>query len=104
LFPPGTASGYQDITFGYLVGEVIRRIAGQNCGQLIAAEIAGPLRPDFLLGLAAADLGRCAALQGVRPSEDEQAQLAQAYASAHPAALAALLNPALTGDEANDPG
>ena len=30
LFPPGTASGYQAITFGYLVGEVIRRIAGQS--------------------------------------------------------------------------
>jgi CubicO group peptidase (beta-lactamase class C family) len=104
LFPPGTTSGYQAITFGYLVGEVVRRIAGQTCGQLIAAEIAGPLGADFHLGLAEADLGRCADLQGVRPSEDEQAQLAQAYASAHPAALAALLNPALTGDEANDPG
>ena len=33
LFPPGTASGYQAITFGYLVGEVIRRIAGQTCGE-----------------------------------------------------------------------
>ena len=37
----------------------------------------------------------------VRPSEDEQAALAQAYANADPTALAALLNPALTGDEAN---
>ncbi|HCU91957.1 MAG TPA: hypothetical protein DHU96_04180, partial [Actinobacteria bacterium] len=37
----------------------------------------------------------------MRPSEDEQAALAQAYANAHPAARAALLNPALTGDEAN---
>ena len=104
LFPPGTASGYQAITFGYLVGEVIRRIAGQTCGQLIAAEIAGPLGADFYLGLAEADLGRCADLQGVRLSEDEQAQLAQAYANAHPAALAALLNPPLSGDEANEPG
>ena len=104
FFPPGSASGYQAITFGYLVGEVIRRIAGQTCGRLIAAEIAGPLGADFHIGLAEADLGRCADLQGVRPSEDEQAQLAQAYANAHPAALAALLNPALTGDEANEPG
>jgi CubicO group peptidase (beta-lactamase class C family) len=84
LFPPGTASGYQAITFGYLVGEVIRRIAGQTCGQVIASEIAGPLGADFHLGLAGTDLGRCAEL--------------------HPAALAALLNPALTGDEANSPG
>ena len=103
LFPPGTGTGYQAITFGYLVGEVIRRVAGQTCGQLCAAEIAGPLGADFYIGLPETELGRCGELQGVRPSDDEQAALAQAYANAHPAALAALLNPALTGDEANSP-
>ena len=41
-------------------------------------------------------------MQGVRPSDNEQAAIAQAYANAHPAAIAALLNPSLTGDEAND--
>jgi CubicO group peptidase (beta-lactamase class C family) len=50
------------------------------------------------------DLPRCSELQGVRPSEEEQSALAAAYANAHPAALAALVNPALTGDEANEPG
>jgi CubicO group peptidase (beta-lactamase class C family) len=101
LFPPGTTSGYQAITFGYLVGEVIRRITGQTCGQFFATEIAGPLDADFHIGLPEPELGRCSELLGVRPSEDEQAALAQAYASAAPAALAALTNPALTGDEAN---
>src|SRR5215472_16721527 len=103
LFGPGTTTGYQAITFGYLVGEVIRRITGQTCGQLCAAEIAGPLGADFYIGLPETELGRRSELQGVRPSDDEQAALAQAYANAHPAALAALLNPALTGDEANSP-
>ena len=101
LFPPGTASGYQAITFGYLIGEVIRRITGQSCGRFFASEIAGPLEADFHIGLPEPELGRCSELLGVRPSEDEQAALAQAYASADPAALAALLNPSLTGDEAN---
>ena len=101
LFPPGSTSGYQAITFGYLVGEVVRRITGQSCGKFFATEIAGPLGADFFIGLPRAELGRCSELQGVRPSEDEQAALAQAYASADPAALAALLNPSLTGDEAN---
>ena len=103
LFPPGTTTGYQAITFGYLVGEVIRRITGQTCGQFAAAEIAGPVGADFYIGLPESELGRCSDLQGVRPSDDEQAALAQAYANADPAALAALLNPALTGDEANAP-
>lgn len=101
LFPPGTASGYQAITFGYLIGEVIRRITGQSCGRFFASEIAGPLEADFHIGLPEPELGRCSELLGVRPSEDEQAAIAQAYASAHPAAMAALVNPALTGDEAN---
>jgi CubicO group peptidase (beta-lactamase class C family) len=101
LFPPGSTSGYQAITFGYLVGEVIRRITGQTCGSFFASEIAGPLGADFWIGLPEAELGRCSVLQGVRPSEDEQAALAQAYANADPAALAALVNPPLTGDEAN---
>jgi CubicO group peptidase (beta-lactamase class C family) len=101
LFPPGSTSGYQAITFGFLVGEVIRRITGKSCGAFFRSEIARPLGADFHIGLARSDLGRCSDLQGVRPSEDEQAALAQAYANAAPAALAALLNPPLTGDEAN---
>ena len=101
LFPPGSTTGYQAITFGYLVGEVIRRITGQSCGTFFGSEIAGPLGADFHIGLPGTELDRCSDLQGVRPSEDEQAALAQAYASASPAAQAALMNPALTGDEAN---
>ena len=103
LFPPGTATGYQAITFGFLVGEVIRRISGQTCGQFAAAEVAGPVGADFYIGLPESELGRCSNLQGVRPSDDEQAALAQAYANAEPAALAALVNPSLSGDEANAP-
>jgi CubicO group peptidase (beta-lactamase class C family) len=101
LFPPGSTTGYQAITFGYLVGEVIRRITGQSCGTFFGSEIAGPLGADFHIGLPATELDRCSDLQGVRPSEDEQAALAQAYANASAAAQAALMNPALTGDEAN---
>jgi CubicO group peptidase (beta-lactamase class C family) len=103
LFPPGSTSGYQAITFGYLVGEVVRRITGQSCGTFFRKEIAGPLGADFCIGLPKKELGRCSELQGVRPSEDEQAALAQAYANAAPAAQAALINPPMTGDEANAP-
>ncbi len=101
LFPPGSATGYQAITFGYLVGEVIRRITGQSCGTFFASEIAGPLGADFHIGLPGTELDRCSELQGVRPSAEEQSALAQAFANAGPPAQAALLNPMLTGDEAN---
>jgi CubicO group peptidase (beta-lactamase class C family) len=101
LFPPGSASGYEAITFGYLIGEVVRRITGQSCGEFFRAEIAGPLGADFYIGLPKGELGRCSELLGVRPSEDEQAAAAQASAGAPPAVRAALYNPSLTGDEAN---
>jgi CubicO group peptidase (beta-lactamase class C family) len=57
---PGTASGYHALTLGHLVGEVIRRITGQRTGEFLAAEIAGPLRADFHIGLDPKDFHRVA--------------------------------------------
>jgi CubicO group peptidase (beta-lactamase class C family) len=55
---PGTQSGYHAITQGYLVGEVVRRIAGATLGELFAKEIAGPLGADFHIGLDPAHYAR----------------------------------------------
>jgi CubicO group peptidase (beta-lactamase class C family) len=51
LWEPGTIPGYQAITFGYLVGEVVRRITGKSLGTFVREEIAGPLGADFHIGL-----------------------------------------------------
>ncbi len=104
IWEPGTVSGYHAMTWGFLVGEVIRRITGISVGQFFAAEVAGPLGADFHIGLDPADLGRCSEMAQIRLGEDEQAELAKAYANAHPAAVAALVNPPMTGAEANAPG
>jgi CubicO group peptidase (beta-lactamase class C family) len=48
---PGTASGYHALTYGHLIGEVIRRITGQRLGEFFASQIAGPLGADFHIGL-----------------------------------------------------
>jgi CubicO group peptidase (beta-lactamase class C family) len=50
---PGTAAGYHAVTYGYLVGEVIRRITGRRVGDFFAEEVAGPLGADFHIGLPA---------------------------------------------------
>jgi CubicO group peptidase (beta-lactamase class C family) len=50
---PGTAHGYHAVTYGFLVGEVLRRITGRSVGQLLAEEIAGPLALDAYVGLPA---------------------------------------------------
>jgi CubicO group peptidase (beta-lactamase class C family) len=51
---PGTKHGYHAITFGWLVGEVVRRISGKSLGTYFREEVAGPLGADAYIGLPAA--------------------------------------------------
>ncbi|HWF15750.1 MAG TPA: serine hydrolase domain-containing protein [Acidimicrobiales bacterium] len=48
---PGTAHGYHALSYGYLVGEVVRRITGRSLGTFFAEEVADPLGLDFFIGL-----------------------------------------------------
>jgi CubicO group peptidase (beta-lactamase class C family) len=57
---PGTASGYQALNHGHLIGEVLRRLTGQTLKAFVADEIAGPLGADFQIGAAPADTPRIA--------------------------------------------
>ncbi|MFC9434057.1 serine hydrolase domain-containing protein [Nocardia sp. NPDC057030] len=59
---PGTDHGYHGRTFGWLIGEVIRRITGRTVGQFLAAEIAEPYGIDFFIGLPAAQRDRVSRL------------------------------------------
>jgi CubicO group peptidase (beta-lactamase class C family) len=47
---PGTKIGYEAITYGPLLGEVIRRVAGKTLGRFFAEDVAGPLGGDFHIG------------------------------------------------------
>jgi CubicO group peptidase (beta-lactamase class C family) len=40
---PGTRIGYHAVTFGYVVGEIVRRAAGEPISQILREEVAGPL-------------------------------------------------------------
>jgi CubicO group peptidase (beta-lactamase class C family) len=57
---PGTKHGYHALTFGHLVGEVVRRVSGKSIGAYCREEIAGPLGLDFHIGLDAREDSRCA--------------------------------------------
>jgi CubicO group peptidase (beta-lactamase class C family) len=59
---PGTAHGYHAITYGWLVGEVIRRVSGRTVGRFFAEEVARPLELDTYIGLPAEHLSRVAKL------------------------------------------
>jgi len=56
---PGTTQGYHALTYGWLVGELIRRIDGRSVGQYFHEEIAEPFNLDFKIGLEDQDIQRC---------------------------------------------
>jgi CubicO group peptidase (beta-lactamase class C family) len=76
-WPPGTAHGYHVNTFGFAVGEVLRRVSGRSVGALLREQVAGPLGADVHIGLPAAEHGRVAdfAWPGGPPAEYEPAGL-----------------------------
>ena len=59
-WPPGTRNRYHPLTYGFLVGEVIRRIDGRTPGRFFADEVAGPLGLDLHIGAAQEILPRVA--------------------------------------------
>jgi CubicO group peptidase (beta-lactamase class C family) len=61
---PGTQHGYHATTFGWLVGEVIKRVTGKSVGTYFREEIAEPLGLDFWIGLPASEEPRVATLVG----------------------------------------
>ncbi|WP_406731296.1 serine hydrolase domain-containing protein [Streptomyces sp. NBC_01794] len=70
LWTPGTAHGYHGRTWGWLVGEVIRRVSGRTPGRFFADEIAAPLGLDFFIGLPADQRDRVSRMVYQRPAVD----------------------------------
>ncbi|MDW4916995.1 serine hydrolase domain-containing protein [Streptomyces californicus] len=67
---PGTAHGYHGRTWGWLVGEVIRRVSGRTPGCFFAEEIARPLGLDFFIGLPAGERDRVSRMVYRKPDVD----------------------------------
>ncbi len=63
-WPPGTAAGYHAVVWGYLPGELARRLTGKTLSALLRERLAEPLDADFFLGLPAAEDSRVAPLIG----------------------------------------
>jgi CubicO group peptidase (beta-lactamase class C family) len=57
---PGTAHGYHVNTFGFLLGEVVRRVSGRTIGTMLREDIALPLGADVHIGLPASEHYRVA--------------------------------------------
>ncbi|MQA09070.1 MAG: serine hydrolase [Pseudonocardiaceae bacterium] len=74
---PGTMSCYHANTFGWLVGEVVRRVSGMSVGEFVRRELAGPLGLDFFIGLPAAQRARLAEVDEEYPAVAEMRQIAR---------------------------
>ncbi len=70
---PGTRNGYHMVSFGWTVGELVRRVTGQSLGQFFRAEIAEPLGLDFWIGLPEEEESRVSHIVQFAPGPDDPA-------------------------------
>ncbi len=57
---PGQQHGYHVNTFGFLVGEIVRRVSGESVGTFFRGAVADPLAADFHFGMGPEHDGRIA--------------------------------------------
>ena len=65
---PGTKTAYHAYTFGYIVGEIVRRATGKPISQVLREEVAEPLgiADELFFGVPESELGRLARLEDER--------------------------------------
>jgi len=95
MWAPGTKNSYHAMTYGFLAGELVRRLSGVSPGAFVAREIAGPLGAEVFIGLGEALEPRVAEM--IKPS----VAVDMAALNLPPEAIAALTNPAVEADRPN---
>jgi len=71
FWDPGTTHGYHLVSFGWTVGELIRRVSGKSLGQFFKDEIAAPYGVDFHIGLPTSEFGRVSKLIVYKAGPDD---------------------------------
>lgn len=97
FWPPGEATSYHAVTFGYLAGEVVRRVSGKSIGALVTDRIRTALQADVFIGVPDSEQSHIAAVvppKAARP-------LAEGM---NPLAARAVANPRLQADLPNNAG
>ncbi len=95
MWSPGTKNSYHAMTFGFLAGELIRRVSGQSVGDFLRDQVAGPLGADIHIGLAESEEPRVANLIGPLVAAPFDPAMP-------PEAIAAVTNPNMEPTLAND--
>jgi CubicO group peptidase (beta-lactamase class C family) len=86
LWPPGSAHAYHTITYGWLVGEVIRRVSGEGVGTFVRLRLAEPLDLRLWVGLPQTERAAVAWLLAPLPDADTETARAIREAEARPVA------------------
>ncbi len=95
MWEPGTKNSYHAMTYGFLAGELVRRVSSKPIGRFVQDEIAAPLEAEFFIGLGESLEPRVAEM--VKPS----VAVDMAALNLPPEAIAALTNPAVEADRPN---
>jgi CubicO group peptidase (beta-lactamase class C family) len=78
MWVPGTAHSYHALTYGWLIGEVIRRVTGLKPGAYFRQALGDPLGLHTWIGLPAAARESVAWMEPPLPDEDSPAARASA--------------------------
>ena len=95
FWPPGEATSYHALTYGFLAGELVRRASGQSIGSFVAARLSRPLRADMYIGVPQSERTRIAPILppiGYQPLADGM----------NPVARHAVTNPSLRPELPNN--
>lgn len=95
--PPGTPA-YHPLTFGWLVGELVRRVDGRSLGRFFREEIAEPLGADLHIGLRPEEEERAADITPLSPPPELAAAFGSARGGELPLVALSFVNPLGTGD------
>jgi CubicO group peptidase (beta-lactamase class C family) len=91
---PGSRHGYHAITFGWLVGEVVRRVSGKSLGTYFCDEIAKPLGADAHIGVGPEFDARIAEIiYAPEPKEGEENLFAEMMKDPTSVSYNAIFNP-----------
>lgn len=91
LWEPGSRHGYHAFTFGWLVGEVVRRASKQSLGEFLRTEITEPLGLDLWLGLPAEIEPRVMPMGPAEPQPGDEPSKLSVVAATEPESVQATL-------------
>jgi CubicO group peptidase (beta-lactamase class C family) len=72
VWEPGTTHGYHALTYGWIVGEIIKRVSGRNIGRFFRDEIGDRLGLDLWIGLPESEESRVSPLITMQLMDESQ--------------------------------